>query len=232
MRKEEAVRDYNISDAELIQTVDSVVSSSRRDLADIQDFGITETSLADIETKRDAFSDMATDEELSGIMVSVTEDKNTCAGELRKTIRVIMARVDNKFGMKSGQHRRFGVEGLSRLNDAELYKCGKRVRRQGQALLSQLASEGLTEMHLTDLTTKTASLDEAIDAQDDAIRGRDIAVEERVAMGNDLYADLLKLSNTGKAVYEDSHEAKYNDYVIMKGRSGSGSDEEKETGGE
>ena len=97
----------------------SVVSSARRDLKEMADFGISEQSLSNVEALRDAFADMPTDEELSGMMVSMTDEKKAKSKALQGMIRNIMARVGNRFGVKSGQYKRFGTEGLSRLNDAE-----------------------------------------------------------------------------------------------------------------
>ncbi len=214
----ELMRDYSMSDADLIQLADSKISAAKRDLAEMQDFGITDIILAEINKRRDNFADMTTDEELEGMKITSTEDKSAAADVLRKAIRRIMARVGNKYGIKSGKYSRFGTESLGRMSDTELYKCGKRVQRQAQLLLDQLASEGLVETDISDLSAKTQTFDVAIDAQDDAIRDRDIAAEERVTLGNDLYADIMKLSNTGKAVWEGVNEAKHNDYMIMKGR--------------
>ncbi len=214
----ELMRDYVISDADLIQLADSKISAAKRDMAEMQDFGITDIILADINKKRDNFADMTTDEELEGMKISSTADKNAAADVLRKAIRRIMARVGNKYGVKSGKYSRFGVDTLSRMSDTELYKCGKRVQRQARALLGQLVSEGLTEADISDLETITLTFDTTIDAQDDAIRDRDIATQERITLGNDLYADVTRLSNTGKAIWEGTSEAKYNDYLILKQR--------------
>jgi hypothetical protein len=182
----------------------------------MQEFGITEEIINAIETKREEFADMPTDEEMSGIMVSATEDKNTKANELRKAIRKVTIRVQNKYGNRSGEYRRFGVNDLSRMSDPDLYKCGKRVHRVGTSMLADLQSEGLTQEILDDVLAKTNEFDDAIDAQDDAVRERDLQVERRIELGNAIFEELQKISNTGKAIWQDENEAKYNDYVINK----------------
>ena len=161
-----------------------------------------------------------TDEELSGIQASMTENKNAKEKELQRSIRRIMARVGNRFGPNSGQYRRFGSEGLTRMDAAELYQCGKRVLRQPTTLLELLASEGLAQSHLTDLEAKNRAFDQAMDEQDDAIRDRDIAVEDRITVGNELYGELVRLSNSGKSIWVDENEAKHNDYNLTKSRTG------------
>jgi hypothetical protein len=44
---------------------------------------------------------------------------------------------------------------------------------------------------------------------------RDSATQNRAQKGNALYDKVVELCNVGKHIYEDTDEAKYNDYVII-----------------
>jgi hypothetical protein len=86
--------------------------------------------------------------------------------------------------------------------------------------LPQLRTTELTQDFLDTLEKNILTFDDAIDAQIASIRNRDIAVEERVGEGNVLYAELVKLCNTGKDIFYSINEAKYNDYVIYNTPTG------------
>lgn len=43
---------------------------------------------------------------------------------------------------------------------------------------------------------------------------RVIATQNRVLAGNSVYAELVRLCDIGKTLFQDSDEAKYNDYVL------------------
>lgn len=58
--------------------------------------------------------------------------------------------------------------------------------------------------------------DTAITKKQQRVSERDTAVSQRITIGNDLYSDLVKLADTGKHIWEDTNEAKYNDYVIYQ----------------
>ncbi|HLG34830.1 MAG TPA: hypothetical protein VI757_08125, partial [Bacteroidia bacterium] len=79
-----------------------------------------------------------------------------------------------------------------------------------------LSSEGLTALILGNLSTGITTTDTAITTKQQRVSERDAAVTERVTLGNTLYAELVKLADTGKHIWEDVNEAKYNDYVIYQ----------------
>ncbi len=100
------------------------------------------------------------------------------------------------------------------MSDSELEKCGKRVARTATLLLTQLAAEGITAAQIADLKTTAIGFEDAQDNQLDAINDRDIATEERIDAGNALYEKLVKFCNTGKDIWVNASEARYNDYII------------------
>ena len=225
------VRIYRGADSSAIQTTDDVLDSAERDATELEAYGINEDTRNELRAARDAFSDNATDEELMGNLVIATQAKNTTRTDLRQQIRQVADRARYKYGEEDGRYRKFGVEGLSRLKDDELLRCARRVVRVGTEFLADLASTGLTAPILATLLATANTFDEQIDAQHSAIKERDLAVDTRIALGNEMYRLLVSLAGFGKLCWGDTNEAKYNDYVLTHTTSGSHATEGNIDGG-
>ncbi len=219
MKAKIARRNYKLSDGTLVQVSDSLVISGTRDLTDFATYGWDTARLDAIEDLRDEFDDLPTDEELMGAMVVATGQKNEKGEELRVMIREMRSRVENKYGEGADETVAYGWELLSKMDDNDLRRCGKRVWRLATADAANLATEGVTAAVLTALITTTNDFDDLIDTQITRIKERDVAVTGRINKGNELYAELVKLANTGKTHWESRDESKYNDYVINESSS-------------
>lgn len=213
MSKNPPIRNYNFTDADLKQRVDSLILSITRDITDFNKRGVITATLDALAAENEAFADLPTDEELLGQKTTATENKDAAATVLKAQIRAIRGMADDKFNGK-GIYRSFGFEGMDEMTDNDLHRLGKRVFRVGTALQAAMQPNGLTAEVLTALKDATASFDNLIDVQDDAIKTRDIAAETRINAGNELFAEFSRLCNIGKSLYQDTDEAKYNDYVI------------------
>ena len=209
-------RIYKMSDGSLSQLCDKLHNSAKRDATQMITFGVNDTFLAEFLLHKNAFANLETDEELSGYMMIATQSKNQKATNLRVQIRQHRVRVINFFGEGSAQDKMLGIETLSRQADEELVRTGKRVHRVLSNIHAQMATQGVTPLMLSDFLILVNDFDTAIDAQDTAIRNRDIAVDERVKAGNNLYNTCLKIANAGKAIFEPTGQAQYNDYVITE----------------
>ena len=219
MPRREEIRRYRMSDARLVQLTDSVRQSAQRDAAELLNYGVTAATITALEAARDAFADNPTDEELSGDLVIATQAKNAQKLELQRQVRQISDRARIKFGEADGRFRKFGVELLTRQGDDELIRTAKRVVRVATGLLPELTSEGLTAIMIAELGATADTFDNLVDAQDEAFKNRDIAVDERISLGNTLYDLLVNLAAKGKLCWEDVNEAKYNDYILTASSS-------------
>lgn len=221
MNRKEESRNYKMSDANLVQLSDSIHNTANRDITELGDYGVDAGTLTTLMAARDVFSDNPTDEELSADMVIATQNKNAERENLRISIRQIADRARIKYGEQDGKFRKFGVDLLSKQSDNDLVRTGRRVVRAATEYEADLATEGLTPIMITDLSTLTDTFDDLIDLQDAAIKERDVAVDVRIRLGNDLYALLTNLAAKGKLCWQDNNEAKYNDYVITSSSGGS-----------
>ena len=210
---------YAMADGDLKQKADGLKTTINRDLPDFATRNITATQVTAYQTVIDVFDSTTTDEELLGAVMVATEAKNVMADHLRKTIRTIRSMAHIAYDGK-GKYSIFGFEELSKLTDADLYKLTKRVVRVGGKLFTDLAAQGLTQAQLTNLDNLAKAFDTAIDAVEEAIETRDLETQDRILKGNTLWQEMLRLAAIGKSLYEDTNEAKFNDYVLISAATG------------
>lgn len=207
-------RGFNMPNADLINYSNNLIGFLTRDLSDLSDFGVTAIAITDLQTLKESFADFPTDEEFIGDVGIATQTKNEVADRLRLAIRNITVRAENKWGTDSFRYKKFGVMGMNKFNDRDLYVCAKRVHNVATGFLAELASEGLTTLILDDFKDIYDSFEVTLFNLNEAMANRDKNTEERVNLGNDLYSKVVKYTNIGKQVFENTSEAKYNDYII------------------
>lgn len=227
MAKKPIIPHFTFSQDVLIQMAKTKAGFVERDAAEFNKYNITDTWLTTFREKISTMENFPADVELLGSQSVATETKDAAEVKLKNSIRGIMSRATNKFGENSARYRQFGTKGLSHMTDLQLLKCAATVYRIGMAYLDQLASEGLTEAILTDLQKLRNEFNDADIAHSDAVANRDIAAEDRIISANSLYDDLVKLFNTGKTIWANTHEARYNDYVIYDAPGGKDEPDEK-----
>lgn len=220
MAKKATTPNFNFSKDVLIQTAKTKAGFIERDAAEFGNYNVTDTNVVAFREKITELEDSPVDVEVTGTQAVETEIKDAAAVKLKDAIRGIMSRARNKFGEDSARYRKFDTKGLSEMGDPELLRCARTVHRVGTAFLPELASEGLTENHLTELLALRTEFDTADVAQEEAMANRDIATEDRAILANELYAMLVKFCNTGKTIWASKNEARYNDYVIYNTPSG------------
>ena len=80
--------------------------------------------------------------------------------------------------------------------------------------LPEMSSVGLTQQMLDDFESLNTQFEQALDAKSDAVVLRDAKRQERIALGNELYAEIIKYSSIGKTVFAQTNAAKYKHFVI------------------
>lgn len=223
MPQETKTRNYSMADGDLKQLADGLAATLTRDLADLAKRNVTTASVTALQQLITNFDETPTDEELLGEVMAATEAKNNIANNIKIAIRPIRNMADIVYEGK-GKYASFGFEDMANMSDNDLYRLAKRVNRVGTKFLADLTPQGLTVEELTNLLNLAQDFDKAIDTIEDKIEDRDIETQDRVNKGNTLWAELSKLGSIGKSVYEDTNEAKYNDYLLLP-TAASGNDE-------
>jgi hypothetical protein len=216
MAKNEEVRIYRMKDADLKQKSDHIADNVTRDIDDFTTRNVTSDTIIAFRQIIATFDAAPTDEELEGDINDATDAKSALAERLRMSIRKIRNMAELQYNGR-GKYNSFGFDNMANMSDNELYRLAKRVIRTSTRLADDLAVQGLTPAQLTTLTNLAIDFDASIDVQQNKIEDRTLAAQQRVTLGNILYTELVHLCSIGKGLYEDSDEAKYNDYVIDEG---------------
>lgn len=134
--------------------------------------------------------------------------------DLVQKIRSVMMRVQDRFGKQSAYYKKFDASALSNVTDDKLLNTSRRVARVATMYLSELQEKGLTQTHIDELVTMANDFAELKELQKDAVADREIGTTLRISTVNALYADISKVCETGKGIWRETNEAKYNDYII------------------
>lgn len=207
-------RNYNCSDANLKAAADQIANCATRDIADFAAYNVDVDAVAAFQATVTAFADKTTDDESLGDQKTETDNKNALRKDIEDTLRLIRTAAQLKYAGQ-GKYRKFGFDGFTELSDNGLVRMVRRVIR----VLTELKTEMTPSFpsindKLTSLTTKGNAFDDAVDQIIDKKNARDIATQDRIIAGNAVYAGLYKFCTIGKALYQDTNEAKYNDYVL------------------
>lgn len=219
-------RIYSFSDGHLSLISNQIVFALRRDLADFDGFGgITPATISNLETLIADYNDIPTDEYYEGLKMIKTEEKDEVRVLLNTKISEIMALVALKYGKSSARYRHFGVSAITAQTDEQVQRISANIIRCANLYLTDLATVGLTQTRINELTTLKNDLITGLDEQGYAVRDRDIATENRIAAGNAVYEILISFMNIGKTFWRSRNEAKYNDYVMYDEKGKAQNDE-------
>ena len=216
MKKQSINREYNFPDADLYAQSMERISYLKRDKKEFETYAYTTTKIQRFEKICQQFADLPNDDELVGIQMEMTSKKNDAREHLKTTIRSVMTRVANQYNKKSGHYRKFGTLKMNDMSDPKLLLCGRRVVRVANKMLSFLVETGLHPNHIDAVKKAAVAFENAIHTQQDKIADRDIAVEKRIELGNELYRELVIVCDIGKDIWAEKNKAKYDFYCIYE----------------
>jgi hypothetical protein len=214
MRKKEVTPNFGIGLPVFYTEMKAKIGYINRDIDEFIKYGIGPDNIKLVNDNLKFFNIYPNDEEFLGIQVSATQEKTKESEKLREAIGEVLTRAANKYGKNSGYYRKYGTSELSKLDGALLSASARRVYRVGNSQLTVLASQGLTTEIMENLKTRLEKYEIALGNQEDAESDRDIGSEERITLANEIYAEVAKYCSTGKKIWQNKSEARYNDYII------------------
>jgi len=229
MANKKLSKEYDLGEGIFKTKCDTTVDLMIRDKVEFLSRGWDDEKRAAFAKHIKDYFDMQSDAFYEGEKISCTQAKDASRITLERPLRTLLNMAENKFGVNSGMYKQYGG-GISKLNDNQLVHYARNAAKTAVSHLAELASEGLTQQMITDITTFNEEFDKAIDKQIEAIRNRENITFERVVAGNALYRELVKVCNTGKSIWYGINEAKYNDYIIYDTPGGKASGEGSGTG--
>jgi hypothetical protein len=219
-KKREAIREYRFTDAKLERKGGEVIQLIERDADEMEDRGINEERKNRLIELRESFAKFPTDQYYLGHQSIATENKDNARARLITLLRSVFNAAENVFGYGSSQYLQLGSGNLTKLTDDNLVRNTRNTVVIATKYLDDLRSEGLTDTKIAELISLNKTFDESIDELLTAKRNRDIATKDRIDKGNALYNEIVKICNTGKDIWYEKNESKYNDYVLYNTSSG------------
>lgn len=219
---------FKFSYAELAQRGDRVEKVVTRDIQEFIKYGYQEDIATVVKGKTEKFKAILPDMFYEGQKTLATSAKDEKRGQLVGMVDEIAFKAKLALGAKSKEYATFRFAGITRMNDKELVRYSKHVCKTAEFFKEPLATRNITEEDINNTMLVTNELDDAIDAQVEAIALREQMVVERMKRGNDLYRLIVELSDVGKRIWENTNEAFYQDYVLYGSNRSSNDDENKE----
>ena len=211
-----ATRKYKMSDPDFVQKCDIIAAFCLRDMIKFRLYGFTDDDLARFLANIEAFKELETDEFYEGLKMEKTSEKGDTRAALLLAMAPVRDRVKMKFGEQSATYRSLRLAEITKASDEDLYYAAKRLYNMAFTKKTLLAGKGLTDAMLTALMNAYKAHDLAIDTVEIAVSEREEQTENRINMGNSLYAELVAICEIGKSAWVNESEAKYNDYVIYQ----------------
>ncbi len=215
------VREYNFSDARLIEIAQEKIAFAVRDAAVLLPLGIDAAFMTALNTDVETFGDMPSDETELGEQEEATAEKDSEAEVIRESLRNIRSAAQRAFGHNSPRYNQFGLEGVSDFTVAELLRRALVAHQVATTYAAELTAKGFTAADNTALNGQISSYVSKIQNQALETGSRDIAQENRVLAGNALYHQLEgELCEAAKNYWRTRSAAKYNDYIIYNNETG------------
>lgn len=216
MKKQNIQRKHNYPDADLHQQVLERLRYAHRDLSEFEQYSFGIERMKKLKAMADRFRDLPDDDELVGEQMILSEKKYKASDDLQAAVRSLMTRVALKFNNRTGRYRKFGATKLGDMTDAQLIFCARRVVRVARQQIDFLEEVGVNEKILSRISDACQFFENAVNLQQDKVADRDIGVERRIELGNELYDELVVLCDIGKDIWDNRDKSKYENYCLYE----------------
>lgn len=216
MKKQIVHRKHNFPDADLHQITLERLRYAHRDQEYFEQYNFGIERMKRLKALADRFRDLPDDDELVGEQMILSEKKYKASDDLQAAIRSLMTRVALKFNNRSGRYRKFGAGKLGDMTDAQLIFCARRVVRVARQQIDFLEDVGVSENVLKRIADASQVFENAVNLQQDKVADRDIGVERRVELGNEIYDELVVLCNIGKDIWDTKDQIRYDEYCLYE----------------
>ena len=207
-------RDYSFADADLMMFASNLSNTLMRDIDEFEQFNVDIDAINAFKELGDQFEVFPPDTYYLSDIGIANSNKEAIRANLLHESRRISNRALIKWGANSSQYNKFGVKNMTKMTDKELLATSRLVKMTAYDYLSDLSSEGLTQQIIDDYELLAQSFEDSMNSINTAMQIREQKTNERITLGNQLYALVTKYCILGKTIWEQTNESKYNDYVI------------------
>lgn len=207
-------RTYTISDAELNVFAGSLVVKMTRDTTQFASRGVNSAAITAFGVLATAFGLLPTDSYYLADVSLAVQGKKAHRADAEIAIRAIVSCAKIKWGAGSPQDKKFGAGAMTKDDDKRFLSTCRQVCTTATEYLTELTPVGLTSGMIDNLTDLADSFQADMNSIATAQEARDMATQNRITKGNELYSFVSRYCEIGKIIWQDVDEAKYNDYVI------------------
>jgi len=208
---------YNMDIPTLIDVANRIRHLALTDIAELTQYGIDAAYLSAFEAEIDLLEVFPSDRMMRTDKSISVEEKEELREELVPMLRDFAVRAKLTFEPKSVEAGAFKFAFPGSFNDRDLLVLARKIKRNADEYLAQLASAGLTQAMIDELDTKTTAFENKLDAVAAAHNKRTQSTRDRINLANSIYDKTRKIADVGKNYFADRNYAKYSHYLIYTG---------------
>jgi hypothetical protein len=220
---------FTLSYPELSQRGDRVQLVVSRDVNEFTKYGYKKNIAVKLGEKTEQLKAILPDMYWEGQKTLSTNTKDQCKGKLVEILGEIAFKAKLALGADSKEYATFRFSGMDRQPDQQLVAYAKHVCQTVEFFIDQLTKRNVTPKLIIQTIDANTALDNAVDAQMEAISVREQKSVERMTLGNELYELIVELCDVGKRIWEHKNEAFYNDYVLYSSSKSTAQTENEDT---
>ena len=205
---------FSMSAEQMIAKARSVKSAMERDLTELTPYGITALDISVFNTQIDDADALPNDDILQWYWSEAIAARDAKEAQIRTVLEGMVARVENKYGVRSNLIKVMRCNDLARKNAEALKESCQNSIVVLTERLSELSSEGLTQAMIDTIGTLRDELLVLMSDVTEKVRVRTEGTVTRTDALNALYNKMVGFCKYGKLVWDKVNESKYADYVI------------------
>lgn len=205
---------FSMSAEQMIAKARSVKSAMERDLTELTPYGITALEISAFNTQIDDADALPNDDILQWYWTEAIAARDAKEAQIRTVLEGMVARVENKYGVRSNLIKVMRCNDLSKKNAEALKESCQNSIVVLTERLSELSTEGLTQAMIDNIGTLRDELLVLMDDVTEKVRVRTEGTVTRTDALNALYNKMVGFCKYGKLVWDKVNESKYADYVI------------------
>ena len=212
-----AYRQYRMTDSKLATALGRIAQKMLEDAELFAQFGVTEQEIAEFERRIREFVEIPEDNYFVGGRMMATASKSAVRQALTEELRRNTLRVAVRFGKQSDEYNRVSVPTIVKLQDAEFLRVAYSVHAILTDIKGELAGVGLTDADLETISAMIEQFKSAMQSQLSAVNSRREAKQQKIAIGNELFAKASLYCSIGKRIFAGKSSGKYNGYMLYRG---------------
>jgi len=211
-------RKYAMTDMHLVQTADLLLRLMLRDEEQMLNYCLGQDYRQLFKKLADELREFPYDDDYLIDVSMKIESKNQLKGRILKSISDLKLRLKLAFPDEKFVYEKIQTKGAKYISDTKLMQLcviSNGIARENMIALQKF---GFSHEDLDKMETDYKQFNLAMEQLNISVQKRKQGTRERVELGNKLFTYVKSVASVGQEIWKYSSEAKYNDYVIYKGK--------------